>query len=117
MKKILFVQSRAPHGSLSGQEGLDAILMGSAFAACSVLLLGDGIYQVLAGQAPAALGTKDYSVTYKALEDYGVQAIYCSLEDLTQRGLTVEDLLVQVSPLDDQAVSRLMADHPVILSF
>ena len=43
MKKLLFVQSHPPHGSLFGQEGLDAILAGSAFIECGVLFLGDGI--------------------------------------------------------------------------
>ncbi|MFT7257659.1 MAG: sulfur relay (sulfurtransferase) DsrF/TusC family protein, partial [Candidatus Azotimanducaceae bacterium] len=50
MKKLLFVQSKAPHGSLQGQEGLDAILAGSAFVDCAVLFTGDGIYQILSLQ-------------------------------------------------------------------
>ena len=117
MKKILFVQSRAPHGSLFGQEGLDAILMGTAFASCDVLLLADGIYQVVSGQDTDALGTKDYSVTYKALGDYGVGNIYCSAADLQQRGLAQDDLLVSVTALQDAEVRDLLADHEVVLSF
>lgn len=117
MKKLLFVQSSAPHGTLWGQEGLDAILMGSAFATCRVLLLDDGIFQVLAGQDTGALGTKDYSVTYRALADYGVEDIYCSQSHLQARGLSVQDLLLPVTPLSDSDVSALMAEHDVILSF
>lgn len=114
---MLFVQSRAPHGSLFGQEGLDAILMGTAFAECSVLLLGDGIYQILSEQDTTQLGTRDYSVTYKALKDYGVSAIYCGAADLLARGLTADDLLVPVTGLDDVEISRLFARHEVIFSF
>ena len=117
MKKLLFVQSRAPHGSLNGQEGLDAVLMGSAFAECSLLLLGDAIYQVLAGQDTAELGTKDYSVTYGALKDYGVERIYCSDSDLAARGIGSGDLLIDVEPLDDAGVRDLMGRHDVIFSF
>lgn len=117
MKRLLFVQSHAPHGSLLGQEGLDAILMGSAFSECSVLLLDDGIYQVLSGQDTSGLGTKDYSVTYKALKDYGVTGIYCSERHLTARGLSASDLLVPVTLLNDGGVSALMAEHDVVLGF
>jgi len=114
---MLFVQSQAPHGSLFGQEGLDAILMGTAFAECSVLLLDDGIFQVLDRQDTSALGTKDYSVSYRALKDYGVEVIYCSASHLAARGITAEDLLVPVTALSDSEIGKLMSAHDVILSF
>lgn len=117
MKKLLFVQSRAPHGSLFGQEGLDAVLMGSAFAECSLLLLDDGVYQILGRQDTTELGTKDYSVTYKALRDYGVETIYCSAADLARRGLDADSLLLPVNLLDDPAIAELMHNHDVIFSF
>lgn len=117
MKRILFVQSRPPHGSLAGQEGLDALLMGSAFARCSLLFLGDGLFQVVSGQDTRALGPKDYSVTFGALADYGVEDIYCSETDLQQRGLTIDDLVIRVTPVDDATIRELMADHDVLLSF
>lgn len=117
MKRLLFVQHHAPHGSLLGQEGLDAILMGSAFSECNVLLLEDGIYQVVDKQDTGALGVKDYSVTYKALKDYGVAGIYCSASHLDARGLTRSDFLLEVTPLKDAEVTALMAEHDVVLSF
>ncbi|HKI74907.1 MAG TPA: sulfurtransferase complex subunit TusC [Pseudomonadales bacterium] len=116
MKKLMFVQTHAPHGSLFGQEGLDAILMGTAFAECTVLLLADGIFQLLDGQTPAALGTRDYSVTYGALKDYGVSTIYCSASDLATRGLVPSDLTVDVTPVDDDRIKALFAEHDVIFS-
>ncbi|MBP19304.1 MAG: sulfurtransferase complex subunit TusC [Gammaproteobacteria bacterium] len=117
MKKLLFVQDKSPHGSIAGQEGLDAILMGSAFADCTVLLLEDGIYQVLDGQQPSSLGTKNYSVTYKALFDYGVKHIFCSETDLQERDLKTDDLLITVEPQSDDQIKKLFVDHDVILSF
>ncbi len=117
MKSLLIVQSHAPHGTLFGQEGLDAALMASAFVTCRILLLGDGIYQVLEGQNTTALGTKNYSVTYQALNDYGVTDIFCSETDLATRGLETADLLVHVTPLTDTDVGELMRNHEVVLSF
>ena len=117
MKKFLFVQSAPPHGSITGQEGLDAILMGSAFATCSVLFLEDGIYQILKGQRTASLGSKDYSVTYKALKDYGVENILCCQSHLDDRGLKTDDFIVPVKVLTDNEVALLMRENDVIISF
>lgn len=115
MKRVLFIQSRAPHGSLTGQEGLDAILMGTAFASCSVLLLEDGIFQLLKGQDTTSLGTRDYSVTYGALKDYGVETIYVSESHMRARGLSEQDLLLPIVAMDDAGVMQLMREHDVIL--
>ena len=117
MKRFLFVQDKPPHGTVLAQEGLDAILMGSAFVQCTVLLLEDGLYQVLSGQQTEALGTKHYAVTYQALSDYGVQNIFCSASHLEQRGLDTSDFVVPVQALSDTEIIDLFTNHDVILSF
>jgi tRNA 2-thiouridine synthesizing protein C len=116
-KTLLFVQSQAPHGTLFGQEGLDAIMMGSAFTECAVLFVGDGIYQLLANQDTTLLASRNYSVSYRALADYGVQHLYCTEADLQQRGLTVDDLVVTPQVIDTQALQALMTSYDVILDF
>lgn len=117
MKSLLFVQSRAPHGSIAGQEGLDAVLAGSAFTTCRILLIEDGVFQLVRDQQTGALGTKDFSVTYGALADYGVEPVYVSVSHLAARGLTTDDLVIDTVAVDDDQVRRLLADADVILSF
>lgn len=117
MKKFLFVLDKPPHGSVNGQEALDAILMGSAFTQCSVLFLGDGLYQVLGDQDTAQLATKDYSVTYQALADYGVTGVYCRQSHLGERNLDASDLVIAVQALSETEVKQMFVDHDVILSF
>lgn len=116
-KKVLFVQQRAPYGSLFGREGLDAILMGSAFVDCSVFFSGDGIFQILKDQQPDAIHLKNYSVTYEALEDYGVTRLYALDKDLEERGIDAGDLLVPVEILSSSMVAEMFDDHAAILSF
>lgn len=116
-KTLLFIQSQAPHGSLFGQEGLDAIMMGSAFTECAVLFVGDGVYQLLANQDTSLLASRNYSVSYRALADYGVQHLYCTDTDLQQRGLTADDLVVTPQVIDTQAMQTLLASYDVILDF
>ena len=116
-RQLLFVQSRAPHGSLFGQEGLDAILMGSAFATCAVLMHGDGVYQLIRDQRSSGTGTRDYSVSYGVLGDYGVETVFCVQEDLTERRLVVDDLIIPVTVVDRAAVASLLNDYNTILDF
>ena len=117
VKNILFVQTKAPHGSIAGQEGLDAILAGSAFTSCNVLLLEDGVYQLLDNQDTNALGVKDFSVTYGALADYGVENLFVAGSHLAARGLEAKDLLLNAEVLDDDAVRGVLAKADAILSF
>jgi tRNA 2-thiouridine synthesizing protein C len=116
MTDLLFIQSHAPHGSIKGQEVLDACLMGSAFAQCTLVFLADGVYQ-LRPQKTEALGVKDYSVSYGALRDYGVEQVYCLRTDLEQRQLNPEDFVVPVEVIDEPAFQQLIAEAKQVLTF
>lgn len=115
--QLLFIQSTAPHGSIIGQEGLDACLMGSAFAECAVLFIGDGIYQILSTQDTSLLGVKDYSVSFGALREYGVNAVYCRESDLAQRGIDPNRLAIEVKCLSDDDALSLVNLAEQVLTF
>jgi tRNA 2-thiouridine synthesizing protein C len=117
MSKILFVFSRPPHGSINAQEGLDALLMGSAFTTCNVLFVGDGLMQLVSGQTTEELGTKNFSLSFGALKDYGVTHIACSKPDLIARGLNKDDFLIEVEPLDTAGMQAFIRDHEKVLNF
>ena len=117
MKRLLFTQSKTPHGSINGQEGLDAILMGSAFAECTVLFQGDGIYQLLKHQQTAKLGTKEYAATFGALADYGVEKIYCIDEELRERCLSADELVIPVIPIKQSSVCEFISEFDLVLDF
>ena len=117
MKSILFINTHSPHLSINAQEGLDALLMGSAFAQCRALFLGDGILQLIKGQNTEFNKQKNFSLSFGALKDYGVEDIYCSESQLHSFGLNLSDLLIEVTALKDSDIASLMADHDVILNF
>ena len=117
MSSILYVFSRPPHGSINAQEGLDALLMGSAFTTCSVLFVGDGLMQLIEGQSTDELGAKNFSLSFGALKDYGVARVACSKPDLVSRGLNGDDFLIEVEPLDAAAMQALIRDHEKVLNF
>lgn len=116
MNQLLFVFTQTP-GSINAQEGFDALLMGSAFSTCSALFLGDAIYQLLKDQNPVTLGSKNFSLGFAALADYGVTQIYCSSSQQARNSLTAEDFVIAVDALDDQAIRQLFVEHQTVLNF
>jgi len=116
MSQILFVMSRSP-GTINAQEGFDALLMGSAFAQCSVLFLGDGLYQLLKEQNPEPIGSKNYTKGFSALSDYGVTQIYCSESQLEETGIKSGELNINVELLTDDEINQLFVEHQSVLSF
>ena len=115
--KLLFIQTCAPHGSINAQEGLDAVLMASAFAECGLLFTAEGVLQLIKDQATAELGIRDFSKTFGALRDYGVEEIYCRSDSMQRYGLVQDDLLLDTTIIDDQGIHQLIRNHDQVLTF
>ena len=77
----------------------------------------DGVYQLKRGMQTKGIETKNFSPTYRALDGYDVEKLYVERESLQARGLTEEDLLVDVTVLDRDELSALMQEQDVVLSF
>ena len=117
-KKFLYVNRRAPYGSIYALESLEVVLIGAAFDQdVSLAFLGDGVYQLAKGQDTKALAVKNFSPTYRALEDYDITKIYVEKEALVARGLTEADLVVPVEAVTAQRMTEIMEGQDVILSF
>jgi len=94
IKKFLYVNRKAPYGTIYALESLEVVLIGAAFEQdVSLAFLDDGVYQIAKGQSTEEVGMKNFSPTYKALGDYDVNKIYVEKESLEARGLTIDDLL------------------------
>ncbi len=93
-KKFLYVNRKAPYGTIYALEALEVVLIGAAFEQdVSLAFLDDGVYQTTKGQNTKDVGMKNFSPTYKALGNYDVNKIYVEQESLDARGLTLDDLL------------------------
>jgi tRNA 2-thiouridine synthesizing protein C len=60
---------------------------------------------------------KNFSPTFRALEDYDVTKLYVEKEALEARGLTAADLVVPVEVVDAARMAEIMEAQDVILSF
>jgi len=117
-KKFLYVNRKAPYGTIYALESLEVVLIGAAFDQdVSVAFLGDGVYQLTKGQNTKGLEVKNFSPTYGALEDYDVTQLYVEQEALQARGLTEDDLVVPVEVVSAQRMAEIMEQQDVILSF
>ncbi len=93
-KKLLYVNRKAPHGSIYALESLEVVLIGAAFEQdVSLAFIDDGVYQLMLNQDTSGIGVKNFSTTYKALGDYDINQIYVEKESLELRGLSKENLL------------------------
>jgi tRNA 2-thiouridine synthesizing protein C len=117
-KKFLYVNRKAPYGTIYGLESLEVVLIGAAFEQdVSLAFLGDGVYQLAKGQDTKGLEVKNFSPTFGALEDYDVTKLYVEEEALRARGLSAADLVVPVEVVDIRRMAEIMEDQDVILSF
>ena len=93
VKKFMYVNRRAPYGTIYAWESLEVVLIGAAFEQdVSLAFIDDGVYQLVKGQSTAGIGMKNFSATYAALGDYEVNKIFVEKESLEERGLTLDDL-------------------------
>jgi len=117
-KRFLYVNRRAPYGSIYALESLEVVLIGAAFEQdVSLAFIGDGVYQLTKGQDTKGLEVKNFSPTYRALEDYDVTKLYVDEEALQSRGLSEADLVVPVEVVSAQRMAEIMESQDVILSF
>lgn len=117
IKTFMFVNRKAPHGTIYALEVLEMMLISAMFDQdVHVAFLDDGLYQLKKGQAPGALEMKEFSKTYRALEGYGIEKLFVDQDSMEERGLTADDLIVPVEIVGRAQLSALMDSMDVVLS-
>lgn len=118
MNQIAVLFRTAPHGISAGREGLDAVLACSALTdEISVFFIGDGVYQLMAGQQPAAILGRDYTPTFKLFGLYDIEQVFVCRESLAERQLTTEQFLFPVQILSRGEIQSRLQAHSVRLVF
>lgn len=132
IKKFMYVNRRAPYGSIYALEGLEVVLIGAAFdQECSMAFIGDGVFQLTKGQDTSESGMKNFSPAYRALGDYDVNRLYVERESLQERGLSESDLMEltwedededwaekpSIRVVDRAELAQLIEEQDVLLNF
>src|SRR5512143_523499 len=118
MAKIMFINRRAPHGTIYAWEGLEVVLIFGAYEneLCAVYM-DDGVFCLKKGQDTSAIGIKGFLQTLPVLEDYGCEKIYVDKKSLEDRGMNPEDIAIPVEIVDAATIGKLIAEQNVVLPF
>jgi tRNA 2-thiouridine synthesizing protein C len=132
IKKFMYLNRRAPYGTVYALESLEVVLIAAAFDQdISLSFIDDGAYQLVKGQNPKGIGMKNFSKTFHALGDYDIKQFYASEESLKERGLSIDDLMPLVWEDEDDdwvekpsikvvsntELTKIMSEQDVCLSF
>ncbi|MBF0268562.1 MAG: sulfurtransferase complex subunit TusC [Alphaproteobacteria bacterium] len=117
VKKFMYVNRKQPYGTVYALEVLEMVLISAAFDQdVHLVFTDDGVLQLKKGMDTAAIGMKNFSKTYRALEGYDIEKLYVDQESLDERGLSEDDLLVDVQVVSRAEMAKLMDDMDVILT-
>ena len=132
VKKFMYLNRRAPYGTIYAWESLEVVLIGAAFdQEVSLLFVDDGVYQLVKGSDTSESDMKNFMPTYRTLGDYGVRHLFVDKASLEARGLTQDDLIEVawedweteeevdniVEVVESGQATELLADSDVVFSF
>ena len=132
VKKFMYLNRRAPYGTIYAWESLEVVLIGAAFdQEVSLLFVDDGVYQLVKGSDTSESDMKNFMSTYRTLGDYGVRHLFVDKASLEARGLTQDDLIEVawedweteeevdniVEVVESGQATELLADSDVVFSF
>lgn len=117
--KLLYVISHGPYSNAAGQEALEAIMIGASFEQMvSVLFVHDGVFQIKHyQQKDQPTEVKEYTKTFQALSDFGVENFYCLESSLSARGLDTEQLIITTQIIDEASVNQLIQQQYRVFTF
>lgn len=114
----MFVMRQAPHGTIYSYEGLETVLITSAYEQdVSMVFIGDGVFALLKEQDTDGLGLKGYIHTYKVLPEYGVDKIYVDRKSMEERALTPSDFIIDVEIKESDEISALMEEQDATIPY
>ena len=131
-KRFMYVNRRAPCGTIYPIEGLEVALIGAAFEQdVCMAFIDDGVYQLKKNQDTSSIGMKNFAPAYRALGDYDITRLYVERESLHARGLKEEDLMAltwededddyaeqpSIRVVDGAELADVIAQQDVILNF
>lgn len=132
VKRFMYINRRAPYGTIYSVEGLEVALIGAAFEQdVCMAFIDDGVYQLKKNQDSSTTGIKNFSPAYRALGDYDVTRLYVERESMQARGLEEEDLMAltyededddwaekpSIRIVSSSELSEIIAEQDVLLNF
>jgi tRNA 2-thiouridine synthesizing protein C len=118
MDSVTVVMRKAPYGSVYTAEGFRTLMGIAVFEMdINVVFLDDGVYALLKNQAPDKLDMKPLGEGFPMLREFDVDKFFVHDESLAERGLTVEDLVIDVEVVDGARIAQMLETAGKVLPF
>lgn len=127
-KKFMYVNRKAPYGTIYALEVLEAVLISAAFEqhAC-IVFVDDGVYQIKKGQDTDAVNMKNFSKTYGIIamekedadEDEDMDMVWrivVEQESMEARGLSADDFVIDVEVIPSAKLALIMSEQEIVIS-
>lgn len=115
---VTVLMRKAPYGSVYTAEGFRSMMgIGVFDMDINVVFVDDGVYALIKGQDPAGLDMKPLGDGFPMLPDFGVTRFYVHDQSLHERGLTLDDLVMDVESVDDAGVAHVIESGGITLPF
>jgi tRNA 2-thiouridine synthesizing protein C len=109
---------KAPYGSVYTAEGFRSMMGIGVFEMdINVLFVDDGVYALVKGQNPEALDMKPLGDGFPMLPEFGVSKFYVHDQSLSERGLTLDDLVIDAEIVDNAGAAQIMQESGIVLPF
>ena len=118
MNKAIVLMRQAPYGSVYTAEGFRSVMGIAIFEVdVSLAFVDDGVYALVKDQNPQKLDMKPLGEGFPMLPEFGVAGFYVHQPSLAARGLSVDDLVMDVQLVDNAGLAKLLAEHGTVIPF
>lgn len=118
MDKVAILMRKPPYGSVYTAEGFRTIMGVAVFELdISVVFIDDGVYALLKDQDPSKLDMKPLGDGFPMLPEFDVEKFYVHDESLAERGLSTEDLVMDVEVVNGAQIAQILETAGKVLPF
>jgi tRNA 2-thiouridine synthesizing protein C len=118
MSKVAVLMRKAPYGSVYTAEGFRSVMgIGIFELDVALIFMEDGVYALVKDQNPEKLDMQSLGEGFPMLPEFGVEKFYVHQPSLEARGLTVDDLVMDVQLVDSLGLAELLAEYGNVIPF
>lgn len=112
------VLRQSPYGASLAQEALEVVLAFGVYGVkVNLVFMDDGVFQIVRGQDTQQCYRKNLAKQMAGLDLYDIDQVFVCQASLSQRKLTIDQLILRAQALDAEELSGLLHSQDQLLCF
>ena len=112
------VLRQSPYGASLAQEALEVVLAFGVYGvSVSLVFMDDGVFQIVRGQDTQQFYCKNLAKQLAGLDLYDIDQVFVCQASLSQRQLTIDQLIPRAQVLNAEELSGLLHSQDQLLCF